>query len=72
LIAILTQKDSIVENPNFSDLHEIGTVAKIMRTIDMPDGSKTILMRLTTSFLMLSKENNLGLFRLRQQLQTAT
>ncbi len=44
-IAILTQKDANVEDPIFSDLHRIGTVAKVMRTIDMPDGSKTILIQ---------------------------
>ncbi|MBN2010385.1 endopeptidase La [candidate division KSB1 bacterium] len=44
-VAILTQMDSNVENPTFSDLYKIGTVAKIMRTIDMPDGSKTILIQ---------------------------
>ncbi|MBD3288938.1 endopeptidase La [candidate division KSB1 bacterium] len=44
-IAILTQKDSTVENPSYGDLYSIGTVAKIMRTIDMPDGGKTILIQ---------------------------
>lgn len=44
-VAILTQKDSSIENPSYSDLYNIGTVAKIMRTIDMPDGSKTILIQ---------------------------
>ena len=44
-VAILTQRDSRVENPAYSDLFNIGTVAKIMRTIDMPDGSKTILIQ---------------------------
>jgi len=44
-MAILVQKDSSTENPVFQDLNNIGTVAKIMRTIDMPDGSKTILIQ---------------------------
>ncbi len=44
-VAILTQKDSTVENPSYSDLYSIGTVAKIIRTIDMPDGGKTILIQ---------------------------
>jgi len=45
LIAILSQKESTIENPNTADLHNIGCAAKIMRTIDMPDGSKTILIQ---------------------------
>lgn len=44
-VAILTQKDSTVENPSYSDLYNLGTVAKIIRTIDMPDGGKTILIQ---------------------------
>ena len=44
-VAILAQKDSSTENPAFQDLNNIGTVAKIMRTFDMPDGSKTILIQ---------------------------
>ncbi len=45
LIAILTQKDSTIENPTTEELYHTGTAAKIMRTIDMPDGSKTILIQ---------------------------
>ena len=45
IVAILTQKKSSTEEPNQKDLQVIGTAAKIMRTIDMPDGSKTILIQ---------------------------
>ncbi|MDZ7263385.1 MAG: endopeptidase La [candidate division KSB1 bacterium] len=45
LIAILTQKDSAIENPTMDELYHIGTAAKLMRTIDMPDGSKTLLIQ---------------------------
>lgn len=45
MIAILSQKESTIENPTTDDLYHIGTAAKIMRTIDMPDGSKTILIQ---------------------------
>lgn len=45
LIAILTQKDSTIENPTMDELYQIGTAAKLMRTIDMPDGSKTLLIQ---------------------------
>lgn len=45
LIAILTQKDSAIENPTMDELYQIGTAAKLMRTIDMPDGSKTLLIQ---------------------------
>jgi len=45
IVAILTQKKASTEDPNPKDLQTIGTAAKIMRTIDMPDGSKTILIQ---------------------------
>ncbi|MFZ5515852.1 MAG: endopeptidase La [Candidatus Zhuqueibacterota bacterium] len=45
IIAILAQKKSTIENPTTEDLYFIGTAAKIHRTIDMPDGSKTILIQ---------------------------
>lgn len=45
LIAILTQKEQNIENPTTEELYNIGTAARIMRTIDMPDGSKTILIQ---------------------------
>jgi ATP-dependent Lon protease len=45
IVAILTQKKASTEDPNTKDLQTIGTAAKIMRTIDMPDGSKTILIQ---------------------------
>ena len=45
IVAILTQKKASTENPKTKELQTIGTAAKIMRTIDMPDGSKTILIQ---------------------------
>ncbi len=45
LIAILTQKEQTIENPTTDELYHVGTAARIMRTIDMPDGSKTILIQ---------------------------
>jgi len=45
LIAILTQKESTIENPTTEELYHVGTAARIIRTIDMPDGSKTIFIQ---------------------------
>ncbi len=45
IIAILTQKEQAIENPITEELYTIGTAARIMRTIDMPDGSKTLLIQ---------------------------
>ncbi len=42
-ILILAQKDSVVENPTSADLHTVGTIAKILKVFNLPDGTKSIL-----------------------------
>src|SRR5438552_16209689 len=41
LIGVVSQKDSLVEEPTVSDLVDIGTIAKIIKLIKMPDGGTT-------------------------------
>ncbi|WP_462251542.1 endopeptidase La [Ferruginibacter sp.] len=45
LIGVVAQKDSNVEEPTISDLEDIGTVAKIVKLIKMPDGGTTIIIQ---------------------------
>lgn len=45
LIGVLSQKDANVEDPEPSDMCEIGTVAKIVKLIKMPDGGTTIIIQ---------------------------
>src|SRR6476469_4845395 len=45
LIGVIAQKDSSIEDPNFKDLEQIGTVAKIVKQIKMPDGGTTIIIQ---------------------------
>src|SRR3978361_234287 len=45
LVGVVAQKDSTVEDPNISDLEDIGTVAKIAKLIKMPDGGTTIIIQ---------------------------
>lgn len=45
LIGVLAQKDSSVEEPAATDLCTIGTVAKIVKLIKMPDGGTTIIIQ---------------------------
>src|SRR5690349_24224024 len=44
LIGVIAQKDSNIEDPAFKDLEAIGTVAKIVKQIKMPDGGTTIII----------------------------
>ena len=50
IIGVVTQRDEMVEEPSFDDLHTIGTMAKIIKLIKMPDGSKSIVIQGKTSF----------------------
>src|SRR6186997_760180 len=45
LVGVISQKDSGVEEPTVSDLEDIGTVAKIVKLIKMPDGGTTIIIQ---------------------------
>ena len=45
LVGVLAQKDSSVEDPQVGDLVKIGTVAKIIKLIKMPDGGTTIIIQ---------------------------
>ncbi|MBL7737693.1 MAG: endopeptidase La [Chitinophagaceae bacterium] len=45
LIGVVAQKDSNVEDPGIKDLEQIGTIAKIVKQIKMPDGGTTIIIQ---------------------------
>src|SRR5947209_1706882 len=45
LIGVVAQKDSTIEDPTSKDLESIGTIAKIVKQIKMPDGGTTIIIQ---------------------------
>ncbi len=45
LVAVLSQRDSAVEDPNQPDLYEIGTIARIIKILRMPDGTMTAILQ---------------------------
>ncbi|HEY0274135.1 MAG TPA: LON peptidase substrate-binding domain-containing protein, partial [Chitinophaga sp.] len=45
LIGVVAQKDSTIEDPAVADLSEVGTVARIVKLIKMPDGGTTIIIQ---------------------------
>ena len=45
LVGVVAQKDSSIEEPSINDLENIGTVAKIVKLIKMPDGGTTIIIQ---------------------------
>ena len=54
LIGVVAQKDSNVEDPTIADLEEVGTVAKIVKQIRMPDGGTTIIIQGKSRFAIES------------------
>lgn len=44
-IGVVSQKNEDVEDPTESDIHSIGTVAKILRVLKMPDGNITVILQ---------------------------
>ncbi len=45
LVGVVAQKDSNVEDPAPTDLESVGTVAKIVKLIKMPDGGTTVIIQ---------------------------
>ncbi len=50
IIGVVTQKEESVEEPEDKDLHKVGTLARIIKLIKMPDGSKSIVIQGKTGF----------------------
>jgi ATP-dependent Lon protease len=45
IIGVVAQKDANIEDPEFADLHTVGTVAYIIKILQMPDGSNTAIIQ---------------------------
>ena len=45
IIGVVAQKDADVEDPNPEDLSKVGTVAKVIKTLQMPDGNTTAIIQ---------------------------
>ncbi len=44
-IGVVAQKDEKVEEPGADDINKIGTVARILRVLKMPDGNTTVIIQ---------------------------
>ncbi len=45
LIGVFSQKDASVAEPTEKDLYPLGAVAKVIRVLELPDGSKTAILQ---------------------------
>jgi ATP-dependent Lon protease len=45
IIGVVAQKNEQDEDPSTDDIHKIGTVARILRVLKMPDGNVTVILQ---------------------------
>jgi ATP-dependent Lon protease len=45
IIGVVAQTNNKTEEPTFKDLHKVGTIAKILKMIVLPDGNTTIIIQ---------------------------
>ncbi|MCX6255986.1 MAG: endopeptidase La [Bacteroidia bacterium] len=45
IVGTVAQKDPDIENPNYQDLHSVGTIGQIVKLLEMPDGSTTAIIQ---------------------------
>ena len=50
LIGVVAQINEADEDPGINDVHKIGTVARILRVLKMPDGNVTVILQGTKRF----------------------
>ncbi len=58
LIGVVAQKDANIEEPTAEELCKIGTVAKIVKLIKMPDGGTTIIIQGKKRFELLEMKTD--------------
>ena len=45
VVGVLSQRESEVEDPSFDDLYSVGTAARILKLLRMPDGTTTAILQ---------------------------
>ena len=45
VVGVVSQKDESIENPSPEDINTVGTVARILRVLQMPDGNTTVIIQ---------------------------
>ncbi|MFB0974053.1 MAG: LON peptidase substrate-binding domain-containing protein, partial [Bacteroidales bacterium] len=58
IIGAVTQLDSKIEDPGKEDLNKIGTMARVIKVIEMPDGTITAILQGIRRFIMGSVVSN--------------
>lgn len=54
-IAVMTQRDAAVDEPDVDDLFPIGVACRVMRSLELPDGNRTIILQCYSRFKVVRK-----------------
>src|SRR4051812_9643773 len=52
LIGVVAQQDVSIEDPTFNQLHSVGTIALIIKMLQMPDGNTTVILQGKKRFVL--------------------
>lgn len=52
LVGLVAQQDLTIEDPGFEHVYKIGTIARIVKQLKMPDGSTTIIIQGKKRFIL--------------------
>jgi len=52
MIGVVSQQDVGIEDPNFNQLNKIGTIALIIKMLQMPDGNTTVIIQGKKRFVL--------------------
>ncbi|KQS40595.1 endopeptidase La [Pedobacter sp. Leaf194] len=58
IIGVVSQKDVSIEDPTFEQLNTVGTVANIIKLLQMPDGNTTVIIQGKQRFSLLGEVQN--------------
>ena len=63
LVGVVAQKDISIEDPAAEELFQVGTMAKILRMIKLPDGNITVILQGIKRFSILNFVEEMPYFR---------
>src|ERR1700712_124835 len=52
MIGVVAQQDVGIEDPTFSQLNQVGTIALIIKMLQMPDGNTTVILQGKKRFML--------------------
>ncbi|MEQ7800239.1 endopeptidase La [Pedobacter sp. ASV1-7] len=55
IIGVVSQRDVSIEDPTFDELNSVGTVAHIIKMLQMPDGNTTVIIQGKQRFRLLEE-----------------